>query len=482
MGHLGESWRSSHVWEAPLAPIFEHWLAAALNFTVHIPADSLLPILSRTRGASGASTHRRSFRFKPVSLALLLAFAAAAVHLGRYALLLELPQSQESMLPEDHMFRRGAELFTRVFVPRSSGQLATSLPGALLFGVRGIDRAGDNFFEIETERGRALLDPDFELSEPETQDALLRLVAHLRAEPCRLAVCEPQLLVMPSSCKLFLEAWAIDRGRVLPSGANFTVELSEWLRTEAAQPFREQIGFVGGVPRFVWIPFTSTCSGLRNSYSDWLDLHRLWETFLERELRDAPRPLRRGFPVIYEEMHNSRLDMRAITSAFAIGALYPRLFSALRINLLITITLCVILLACVSRSPRIALFATTTVCAVVGSLLGFLKLFGWTLGVREMCGIAVVVGFSFDYTLHLAFAFRDAPQGSCGARVAFAAGRMGHTLVGGALTTMGSIVFMFGSDFPFLLALAQMLTLCVLLSLTYALCFFLPLCAVAGPT
>lgn len=180
-------------------------------------------------------------------------------------------------------------------------------------------------------------------------------------------------------------------------------------------------------------------------------------------------------------MHNSGLDRRAITSAFAIGALYPKLFSALRVNLVIAVALCLLLLSLLSRSPLLAVSATATVCAIVSSLLGLLELCGWTLGVREMCGIAVVVGFSFDYTLHLAFAFRDAPHRTREARVAFAAARMGPTLLGGALTTLGSIVFMFGSDFPFLLALASMLTACVILSMIYALLFFLPLCAIAGP-
>ena len=59
---------------------------------------------------------------------------------------------------------------------------------------------------------------------------------------------------------------------------------------------------------------------------------------------------------------------------------------------------------------------------------------GVELGIREMCGVAVMAGFSFDYALHLATAYRAAPPSRAGKsptreeRVAFAAVHMGPTL------------------------------------------------------
>ena len=53
--------------------------------------------------------------------------------------------------------------------------------------------------------------------------------------------------------------------------------------------------------------------------------------------------------------------------------------------------------------------------------------------------------------------------------------------LGGALTTCGSLLFMFGCEFPFLLSLSHLVTAAVGLNAVQAVFLFLPLCAVFGP-
>ena len=229
--------------------------------------------------------------------------------------------------------------------------------------------------------------------------------------------------------------------------------------------------------RYVSLTFVSTSSSTGGPYSHFLELDARWEALLRQELADAPQPVCRGFALAYQAISNPKVGVRALTSVFAVSATYPRLFTTLATNLAIAVGLSYVVLALLSASPLLAAFATATVAAIIGALLGLLQLCDWTLGTNEMCGGAVVVEFAFEYSLHLACAYRDAPFASREERVVFAAAHMGPTLIRGALTTLGSLLFMFATGSTFLLALARMVTATAFLSVAYALLFFLPLCA-----
>ena len=469
--------------------------------------------------------------------------------LWRQAARLQLPRTQESMLLPDHMFSRAAAALEdddKVRAAAHGGSLrTTALPGCVVFGLAAIDRSDETSrFAIDTQRGRPVLDAGFDLSDADTQRALLGLSAALPREPCELRLCRPPTLVREGAPLFFLEAWRRHNVEVaaqkeekarqqrerarrhstnttgltkdgggsgagggagpsgadsvadggagrggsggsgggdasvrdaplfdpsppvtgLPSGhrGNFTVAIHSWLASSRGAPYRSQVGFIDSELAFLCLPFLTTYSYPQATWLDWLELRALWDTVLSRLLADAPPPLRRAFPIVYQEASRKETG-RVLVSAFAVASLYPRLFHALSSSLAAAFALCYVIVAVATRSLALASLATATVAGVIGSVLGAAQLCGHErcrsppvahpgrrlrtrrvapvslrvgveLGIREMCGVAVMAGFSFDYALHLATAYRAAPPSRAGKsptreeRVAFAAVHMGPTL------------------------------------------------------
>lgn len=69
-----------------------------------------------------------------------------------------------------------------------------------------------------------------------------------------------------------------------------------------------------------------------------------------------------------------------------------------------------------------------------------------------------------------------------GGKVLEAASAMGGTVLAGGITTLGAAVIMFACQLTFFSKMAVLMVGTILASLAFSLLFFLPLCAVIGPT
>lgn len=85
---------------------------------------------------------------------------------------------------------------------------------------------------------------------------------------------------------------------------------------------------------------------------------------------------------------------------------------------------------------RVAALAFLSVALIVSTVLGTMVLTGQSMGVVESIVLAVLVGMSVDYVVHLGVAFVDVDValGTRG-RTAEALGKMGQPILSGALTT-----------------------------------------------
>ena len=85
---------------------------------------------------------------------------------------------------------------------------------------------------------------------------------------------------------------------------------------------------------------------------------------------------------------------------------------------------------------RVAALAFLSVALIVSTVLGTMVLTGQSMGVVESVVLAVLVGMSVDYVVHLGVAFVDVDValGTRG-RTAEALGKMGQPILSGALTT-----------------------------------------------
>eukprot|EP00452_MALV-II_sp_L67-6_P000358 gene358-biopygen26 len=69
---------------------------------------------------------------------------------------------------------------------------------------------------------------------------------------------------------------------------------------------------------------------------------------------------------------------------------------------------------------------------------------GWELGVPESIAVVIVIGFSVDYVVHLAAHYVHSPFNGREERATESVTAMGVSTFSGAITTMGSGVFLFG--------------------------------------
>lgn len=77
-------------------------------------------------------------------------------------------------------------------------------------------------------------------------------------------------------------------------------------------------------------------------------------------------------------------------------------------------------------------------------ILGAMFLIGWELGTIESVSATILVGLSVDYVVHLAQAYVECKFIKRNERVKSALFEMGSTVFGGAITSLGASVMLFG--------------------------------------
>ena len=98
----------------------------------------------------------------------------------------------------------------------------------------------------------------------------------------------------------------------------------------------------------------------------------------------------------------------------------------------------------------------------------------------------LVVGFSVDYTIHLGHMFtvagREKELQQSVDRFSFAIRKMGGTVLGGAVSTLGAGLFMLPCQLVFFYKLGLLMVTTIFFSLIYSFGFVMPLLAAAGPS
>jgi len=120
-----------------------------------------------------------------------------------------------------------------------------------------------------------------------------------------------------------------------------------------------------------------------------------------------------------------------------------------------------------------------TVCTLFGFLVYVLE---WEFGAIQAVGVILFVGLSVDYCLHLSHAFNEAAANSKLERITEALTQLGAAVVGGAVTTIGSVAFLFPCYIYLFVQLGVMIFVNMLLASLFTFFFLAPLLMVAGPS
>ena len=162
--------------------------------------------------------------------------------------------------------------------------------------------------------------------------------------------------------------------------------------------------------------------------------------------------------------------------------LQKALVSGALIGVFLSLAIGFIVLLITSMNIIITTYAIFTISLVIGATVASMVLQGWTLNVSECITLTLAVGLSIDFTIHLGVSFK------------LSQGNIRADKVIETLATVGSAVFMAGlttfaagaSVAPFARVIvfrrfAIFLMLCMVISVSFAIFFFLGLNVVIGP-
>ena len=124
--------------------------------------------------------------------------------------------------------------------------------------------------------------------------------------------------------------------------------------------------------------------------------YQRWEDFLAKELKEISND---------QSLYSKAGDL--LSSTFQTGdywvqvnlelvAVYGSIY-----GILISFSLCSLVVAVLSHNWRIVLSMFLTIKAILFSLLGLFSIFGWKLGIVEAVSLSILVGNALDYCIHL---------------------------------------------------------------------------------
>ena len=115
----------------------------------------------------------------------------------------------------------------------------------------------------------------------------------------------------------------------------------------------------------------------------------------------------------------------------------------------ISVSLAFLIMLIATRNIIVSLYAIVSVIFIVANITAVMVFLGWELGVPESVATVIVIGFSVDYVVHLAAHYVHSPSYSRDTKATDAVTAMGISILSGAITTIGSGVFLFGGTIIF---------------------------------
>ena len=192
-----------------------------------------------------------------------------------------------------------------------------------------------------------------------------------------------------------------------------------------------------------------------------------WDKFVVDYAATAPD----GLQVLYQEADVFWAWMRS-EQAF---------FDGVKQGVTISGLLAFLILLIATQNILISLYAIITVVWIVVLVVAVMVLNDYQLGVSESIAMVIIIGFSVDYVVHLGAHYVHKKSPDRMDRSSDAISAMGVSIFSGAMTTLGSGVFLFGGQIIFFQKFAVIITTTVLVSLAYAMVYFMSFVHAFGP-
>jgi predicted RND superfamily exporter protein len=158
------------------------------------------------------------------------------------------------------------------------------------------------------------------------------------------------------------------------------------------------------------------------------------------------------------------------------------------LGITIAVSVALVVLVVSTNSVPVGLFATLTIGGIVLTVLATMVGLGWELGTTESVSSVILIGFSVDYTVHIANAYQEAgdfhhdgrPKTRL-ERVRSAIAEYGVSIVAGGMTTLLAGFPLFMGTIAFFSRFATLICTSIAASLIWSLTFLPAMLMLFGP-
>merc|ERR1711907_699332 len=195
--------------------------------------------------------------------------------------------------------------------------------------------------------------------------------------------------------------------------------------------------------------------------------------FEAEQMAIAPTGLSKGFVV------------ENIFAAMFVNSWVARLFTQSAFNnVMLALGAACIVLFLATLNWRLAITAFCSILFVVVQILGMMKILGWKVGLIEAMCMALIVGFSVDYIVHLAHAHvadHDGKGTKRKERAYYALQTMGVSVIAGFATTFLASCVLMMTKLVFFNKFGIYICCTIVWALIVSLGIFSPLILIIGP-
>jgi predicted RND superfamily exporter protein len=365
---------------------------------------------------------------------------------------------QEQFLPDDHYIIKGQNLAKDTFI---KGKNDDALMAYLVWGVKNVDRTSADKWDPFS-LGEVIWDPNFDLSPMANQVKLKAICADLRTKE----------FVFDGNVECWVddfETWLTAKGKSYPLPQNeFLTELRLFYNDAAnkAVVSKLHIGLFKDELKYVMIKaITKTKPFLPMSESE--PHYNKWEAQMQLNNIEAGSGFNQGF--------------QTANGGWAYMKLEEYLFSSAYQGIFISILFAFIVLTTISLNVIVSFIAILSIAGILVSVMALMVLQGWEFGMIESFSLVIIVGFSVDYTVHIASHYAHSPFDDKFSRVEESLKEMGISVIGGAVTTMGSSIFLFPCVVTFFDKMAILMLSTITFSLFFSVVFFVAILHAFGP-
>eukprot|EP01029_Cantina_marsupialis_P020743 TRINITY_DN4883_c0_g6_i1.p1 TRINITY_DN4883_c0_g6~~TRINITY_DN4883_c0_g6_i1.p1 ORF type:complete len:817 (-),score=224.69 TRINITY_DN4883_c0_g6_i1:591-2762(-) len=364
----------------------------------------------------------------------------------------------ENWLPDSMDIMKSKNFFETQFSQSSDDP---NMPVIYVFGIAGLDTSDVSKWD-PTDYGTLEWDNGFDLSIPSNQEWVLDFCTDLA---------DQDKLIIQRDVTCFMEAykeWRTGKGANFP--ATFTgtaAEIKSKFETDFKTFSDEQPYWISS--QYVNFDDENHLKYVAISGNTFIDLNAVYDVkkpvydmaidFMDKKMVNAPNGLDNA----------SMNGMGGWAWMFTSRSFITNLIQ----GIVIAMVVATIVLMISTQNWIVSIITMVNIVGILFCVIGSMKIRGWDLGVTESISGVVVVGFSFDYAVHLANSFVESNASTAKERMRTSMREMGISVVAGAITTAFAGSAMFFCFMMFFTKFAFMMVMNVTAALIWS-CMFLP--------